>query len=75
MKDLYTQFIADYLDRNTRPLAQMNLLRGVELYREELVQQDIETVVTTAMQFVETYENSWWWQKREVIARSLRAFH
>jgi hypothetical protein len=75
MKELFTQFIADYLDRSTRPFAQMNLLRGVDYYRAALEGEQVEVVVSSAMKFVERYEKSWPWKRSLIVARSLRTFN
>lgn len=70
MKELLTQFIADYLDGRTRPHAQANLLRNMEV--NSLIGEDMKLLVTRSMTFVDRYHKAWPWNRRQVIAQSLR---
>lgn len=74
MKELLVQFIADYLDKATRPAAHSNLLLRMDTRTDIIMGDDIKQVVTRCMKFVEDYESTWWWNRSKIVSNTLRTF-
>jgi putative ribosome biogenesis GTPase RsgA len=72
MKHLFTNFVADYLDSNTRPHAHGNLVRNVEHHLNDLTRTQVQEIIDRAVVFVSKYEKAWPWERFRLVANSLR---
>lgn len=73
MMELYYKYIANYVDKKTRPYAHSYLLQGIEQYNDQIEQVDKEFLLSKTLKFSFEYSRAVFWKKRKVLISALKA--
>lgn len=72
MLTIYLNYIADYIQRTTRPNAFHRLMSEIQDNMPELTEQDAIELITKANRFTATYKSAWPWERPRIVAQAIR---
>jgi hypothetical protein len=73
MKNIYFNFIANFVDKRTRASAHARLLYDLEKYNAEISVVQKQVLLTKSLEFSRDFSDAWPWKKFAIITQAIKA--